>query len=79
MNTKSLNYFIYTFAIIGLVSILSSFNNESEIDNRVWTMASAGIDSSGRTTMYVLNSATGEVRYFEKEEEQIMKMEKKKK
>jgi hypothetical protein len=41
-------------------------------------MASSGIDASGRTTMYVLNSATGEVRYFEKEEEQIMKMEKKK-
>ena len=78
MNTKSLYYFIYTFAIIGLVSILSSFNNESEFDNRVWTMASSGIDSSGRTTMYVLNSATGEVRYFEKEEEQIMKEQKKK-
>ena len=78
MNTKSLNYFIYTFAIIGIVSILSSFNNESEIDNRVWTMASAGTDASGRTTMYVLNSATGEVRYFEKEEEQIMTEQRKK-
>jgi hypothetical protein len=66
------------FAIIGFLTILSSFNNESEFDNRVWTMASSGIDASGRTTMYVLNSATGEVRYFEKEEEQIMKMEKKK-
>ena len=30
MNTKSLNIFIYTFAIIGLISILSSFNSQTK-------------------------------------------------
>tara|TARA_X000000950_G_scaffold289106_1_gene409815 strand:- start:5560 stop:5796 length:237 start_codon:yes stop_codon:yes gene_type:complete len=78
MNTKSLNIFIYTFAIIGLVSILSSFNNLQETNND-FVMVASGTDAVDRPTMYVLNTRTGVVRYFEAEEEQIVTKKKKRK
>ena len=78
MNTKSLNIFIYTFAIIGLVSILSSFNSQQETKND-FVMVASGTDISDRPTMYVLNTRTGVVRFFEAEEEQIVTKKKKRK
>ena len=66
MNTKSLNIFIYTFAIIGLVSILSSFNNQPEDqqscstvpESHVWEMY---LHNDSRA-YFSLNKITGEVR-----------------
>ena len=66
MNTKSLNIFIYTFAIIGLVSILSSFNTKSEThstpESHVWEIESprhgGGVTSP---VAYLYNKQTGEV------------------
>ena len=64
MNTKSLNIFIYTFAIIGLVSILSSFNSQPEDqqthsaipESHVWEMV--GFDND----FFMWNKKTGELR-----------------
>ncbi len=73
MNTKSLNIFIYTFAIIGLVSILSSFNSKTQnYDTKVWTMVSSDVGGSGTPNMYVLNQQTGELRFFRASREEAM-------
>jgi len=75
MNTKSLNYFIYTFAIIGVVSILSSFNNQTQQihstvpESHVWEFSEMAA-VSGRPKIYKLNKVTGEVILYEGEKVQ---------
>ena len=74
MNTKSLNIFIYTFAIIGLVSILSSFNNQPENqqscstvpESHVWEFHLNNPAAQGQDAMaFAINKVTGEVRKYE--------------
>tara|TARA_S200000501_G_C20543259_1_gene621086 strand:+ start:213 stop:458 length:246 start_codon:yes stop_codon:yes gene_type:complete len=67
MNTKSLNIFIYTFAIIGLVSILSSFNNQPEDQQSCSTVPESHaweMYGSEGNTAFTLNKITGEVRRY---------------
>ena len=73
MNTKSLNIFIYTFAIIGLVSILSSFNNQPEDqqscstvpESHVWEFHLNDPTENKRAQAFAINKVTGEVRKYE--------------
>ena len=61
------------FAIIGFVAILSSFNNQSQTqDTKVWTMVSSDVGGAGSPNMYVLNQATGEIRYFDEQREKAI-------
>ena len=70
MNTKSLNIFVYTFAIIGLMSILSSFNVQTENqqihstvpESHVWEFYLA----NDGTRAYSLNKKSGEIREINK-------------
>lgn len=63
---------ISIFAIIGFVAIVTGFTNESSQEHtvpesHVWTMSSVA-NTSGKTKMYILNKATGEVRQYVNEE-----------
>lgn len=67
MNTKSLKYFIYTFAIIGFVSILSSFNSQPENQQSCSTIPESHvweISNDSQTDTYMWNKKTGEVRFL---------------
>ena len=67
MNTKSLNIFIYTFAIIGLVSILSSFNSQPENQQSCSTVPESHVwefHKGNGTTHFSVNKITGEVRRY---------------
>ena len=64
------------FAIIGFIAILSSFNNQPQQethgtpDSHVWEGYAS---NSGMTHMYFLNKQTGEIKYFERQNEFSLK------
>ena len=56
------------FAIIGFVTILSSFNNQSKEthstpESHIWEMHS--ISDSNKSYVYAINKVTGEVRKYD--------------
>ena len=60
------------FAVIGFTAIVTGFTNEAEQEHtvpesHVWEMSSVA-NTSGKTKMYILNKATGEVRLYVNEE-----------
>ena len=71
MNTKSLNYFIYAFAVIGLVSIITAFNTQSENDIIVGQfqvatstyMQEPGNEFADENFIYetIINTSTGKI------------------
>ena len=65
MKTKSLNYFIYTFALIGLVSMITAFNTQSENDISVgqFQVSTTTYDGEMRSFIYetIINTSTGEI------------------
>ena len=69
-NIKDITFSI--FAIIGFIAILSSFNNKPQQqtngtpESHVWEMYAS---NSGMTHMYLLNKQTGEIKYFERQNE----------
>ena len=66
MNTKFSNYLLYAFAVIGFISILSSFNNQPQQEthgtpeSHVWEILSVTGEGDGVALMY--NKVTGDVR-----------------
>ena len=60
------------FAVVGFAAIVTGFTNEAVQEHtvpesHVWTMSSVA-NTSGKTKMYILNKATGEVRQYVNEE-----------
>lgn len=64
MNTKSFNYFIYTFALIGLVSVLSSFNsNPTQSQIGKYQMSTNTFeDEKGVIYISIMNTETGHLK-----------------
>ena len=65
MKTKSLNYFIYTFAIIGLVSVLSSFNSnptQSQIGKYQISTTNIGDNSSKYIYTTIMDTENGDIK-----------------
>jgi hypothetical protein len=65
MKTKSLNYFIYTFALIGLVSVLSSFNSnptQSQIGKYQVSTTNIGDNSSKYIYTTIIDTETGDIK-----------------
>ena len=62
MNTKSLNYFIYTFAVIGLVSVLSSFNSNPPQSQIGKYQISTTSPSAGYVYTTIMDTETGEIK-----------------
>tara|TARA_B100001939_G_scaffold275928_1_gene244019 strand:- start:492 stop:740 length:249 start_codon:yes stop_codon:yes gene_type:complete len=62
MNTKFSNYLLYGFAVIGFISILSSFNNQTkqETDGTPESHVWEAYGAEGNWG-WVLNKKTGEV------------------
>jgi hypothetical protein len=79
MNTKFSNYLLYAFAVIGFISVLSSFNSQTEQTNcgtpesHVWEMYL--LDTGERHYKYQLNKKTGEVRQFGKDGKYVLSQE----
>ena len=63
MNTKSLNYFIYTFALIGLVSVLSSFNsNTTQSQIGKYQMSTNTFEDEYEIYITIMDTETGEIK-----------------
>ena len=65
MKTKSLNYFIYTFALIGLISVLSSFNSnptQSQIGKYQISTTNIGKDTSSYVYTTIMDTENGDIK-----------------
>jgi len=65
MNTKFSNYLMYAFAVIGFISVLSSFNNQEKQEvhgtpeSHVWDIYQ--MDTGETHYNWLLNKQTGQV------------------
>ena len=62
MDIKLLNYLIYAFAIIGLISILSSFDNQLNNENGgVYAISTTGVGTLPAVYETVIDTRTGKI------------------
>ncbi len=69
---------ISIFAIIGFISILSSFNNQTQEthstvpESHIWELSNADHSSADRIKIYKINKVTGEVFYIVKDKASLV-------